>query len=113
MKKAGARASGRVWIDPHAAVRVSVLTKTRGRILIDWPCGLPVRLTRNVVTLACHHVDKAAAKAKAQARRDGRARQHFYRAHYHRGMGLNPVVILAGMNLNEKDLEILLKGLAR
>jgi hypothetical protein len=100
MKKGGGavRHKPRGWILVDHPTRVGLLSKTHGRILIDWPRGFPVCLTRNVRKLALH--------------RAVRNRDLFHRL-LRRSVRLNPVVWLASKILDEKNLKVLLKRLAR
>jgi hypothetical protein len=113
MKKDGSSLSGRVRIDPDAAVRVSVQSKAYGRIVIDWPRRIPVRLSQAIAKLAADHVKRTAQRGEAQARRDGRAAPHLYLRLYRRGVPPETVVRLARNTLNKKDWEILFKSLGR
>jgi hypothetical protein len=108
VKKAGDSASGCVRIDPDAPVRVSLRRRTGERIVIDWPRGLPVRLSPNIAKLAFDHAERSTAKGKAQAS----AAPHLYLRLYRRGVPPGTVVRLARNTLNKKDWKILLTSLA-
>jgi hypothetical protein len=83
------------------ACRISLLSATHGRILIDWPDGIPLRLMRNVATIALHHAERA------------QSIPHFYRRLYRRGLRGTTIVQMASEILNERNSEIVIKDLGR
>jgi hypothetical protein len=98
--------------DPDA-VRVSVQSKAHGRIVIDWPRGIPVRLSQNIAKLAFDHVKRTAVKGEAQARRDGRAAPHHYLRMYRRGCNQGAILELARKTLSGNEQRILVNSLER
>jgi hypothetical protein len=99
--------------DPDAAVRVSVQTKAHGRLVIDWPRGIPVRLSQNIAKLAADHVKRTAVRGEAQARRDGRAAPHLYLRMYRRGCNRGAILELARKTLSGNEQRILINSLER
>jgi hypothetical protein len=99
--------------DDGSAVRVSLLSKAHGRIVIDWPRGIPVRLSQAIAKLAYDHVKLTAVRGEAQARRDGRAGPHLYLRLYRRGCNQGTILELARKSLSGKEQRILVNSLER
>ena len=88
-------------------------SKAHGRIVIDWPRGIPVRLSQNIAKLAFDHVKRTATRGEAQARRDGRAAPHHYLRMYRRGCNQGAILELARKTLSGKEQRILVNSLER
>lgn len=96
-----------------APCRASVLSKAHGKIVIDWPRGVPVRLLPDIAKLVFNHIKRTATRGEAQARREGRAAPHFFLTLYRRGCNREAILELARKALKGKDQRILVNSLQR